>query len=108
MQEPINEPSSLLADLQYPPIKLERLNPDFDDYGAQTSLPHPSNSIRLDSDRLLLGLRRRRSCTLPPSFIHSIISLLTSLPWALIRLALLLPLLLLFTPRYILSRLSAR
>ena len=59
------ESSSLRADLQYPPIKLERLNPDFDDHGAQTSLPHPSNSIRLDSDRLLLGLRRRRSCALP-------------------------------------------
>ena len=45
---------------------------------------------------------------LPPYFIHSIISLLTSLPGALIRLTLFLPLLLLFTPRYILSRLSAR
>ena len=70
-----NEPSSLRADLQYPPIKLERLNPDFDDYGAQTGLPHPLNSIRLDSDRLSLGLRRRRSAVVYP--FHHLITDLT-------------------------------
>ena len=90
----------------YVPIKLERLTPNFDDHGAQTSLPHPSNSIRLDSDRLLLGLlvEDHVRCRRRYPFHH----LITDLPGALIRLALFLPLLLLFTPRYILSRLSAR